>query len=142
MFNRHGVPRSRLEFLSDVPFFEGLSNKALAHLDAHLDDVSVEAGRVLTEQGRGAFETFIVADGVAEVRVDDRVVGETSVGDLIGEIGVMQDHLRTATVVAKTPMRLLVVKSGELGALIRENPTLAERTQASLDQHLAGPQQS
>jgi CRP/FNR family cyclic AMP-dependent transcriptional regulator len=139
MFNRSGVPRSRVEFLSQVPFFEGLPNKALVRIDSHLDEVQVPAGRVLTEQGRGAFETFIIADGVAEVQVGDEVVGETSVGELIGEIGVLKNTLRTATVTAKTPMRLLVMNPRELEWLF-DNPKLAERIQLNLDRHLAGPQ--
>ena len=44
----------------------------------------------------------------------DKVVGETSVGELIGEIGVLQRTTRTATVTAKTPMRLLVLSPQEL----------------------------
>jgi CRP/FNR family cyclic AMP-dependent transcriptional regulator len=139
MFNRHGVPTTRLEFLGEVPFFEGLPDKALARIDSHLDEVTVPAGRVLTEQGRGAYETFIVAEGTAEVRVGDDVVGETSVGELIGEIGVLKNTLRTATVTAKTPMRLLVLGPRELDWLF-DDPTLHERVQANLDKHLSGPQ--
>jgi CRP/FNR family transcriptional regulator, cyclic AMP receptor protein len=141
MFTRHGVPDSRLEFLRKVPFFDGLNDKTLARIDSHLDEVTVGAGRTLTEQGRGAYETFIVADGTAEVRVSGEVVGETAVGELIGEIGVLKNTLRTATVVAKTPMRLLVVGPRELDWLF-EDPILAERVQANLDRHLAGKQPS
>ena len=138
MFNRHGVPSSRIDFLKRVPFFEGLPDKALARIDSHLDEVSVPAGRTLTEQGRGAYETFIVAEGTAEVQIGGEVVGETSVGELIGEIGVLKNRLRSATVTAKTPMLLLVVGPRELDWLF-EDPTLAERIQANLDRHLAGP---
>jgi CRP-like cAMP-binding protein len=139
MFNRHGVPAARLEFLATVPFFEGLPPKALARIDKHLDEVSVDAGRVLTEQGRGAYETFIVAAGTAEVRVSGELVGETAVGELIGEIGVLKNTLRTATVTAKTPMRLLVVGPRELDWLF-DDPVLAARVQANLEKHLAGKQ--
>ena len=139
MFKRHGVPDARIEFLGRVPFFEGLPAKALARIDSHLDEVNIAAGRTLTEQGRGAYETFIVAEGTAEVRVSGEVVGETTVGELIGEIGVLKNTLRTATVVAKTPMRLLVVGPRELDWLF-EDPVLAERVQANLDKHLAGKQ--
>src|SRR5262245_54731683 len=117
MFHRHGVPRSRIQFLSEVPFFEGLSKKEIARIDSHVDEVDVSAGRVLTEQGEGAYEAFIIADGVAEVRIDDKVVAEATTGELIGEIGVLKHTLRTATVVAKTPMRLLVLNGNELSWL-------------------------
>jgi CRP-like cAMP-binding protein len=139
MFSRHGVPDSRIEFLQQVPFFAGLSPKVLARVDSHLDEVSVAAGRTLTEQGRGAYEAFIVADGTAEVQIGGEVVGETTVGELIGEIGILKNTLRTATVVAKTPMRLLVIGPRELDWLF-DDPALGERVRANLDRHLAGPQ--
>jgi CRP/FNR family cyclic AMP-dependent transcriptional regulator len=139
MFKRHGVPSTRIEFLKQVPFFEGLPDKALARIDSHLDEVTVPAGRTLTEQGRGAYETFIVAEGTAEVSIGGEVVAHTSVGELIGEIGVLKNTLRTATVTATTPMRLLVVGPRELDWLF-DDPVLAERVQANLDKHLAGPQ--
>jgi CRP-like cAMP-binding protein len=139
MFKRHGVPRARLELLAKVPFFEGLPRKVLARIDSHVDEVEVPAGRKLTEQGTGAYEAFVIADGVAEVKVGDEVVAETTVGELIGEIGVLQNKLRTATVTAKTPMRLLVINPRELNWLF-ENPKLAERVEKNLQKHLSGPQ--
>ena len=139
MFSKHGVPRSRVEFLGTVPFFEGLPKKALARIDSHIDEVQVSAGRKLTEEGSGAYELFIIAEGTAEVRVGDKVVGETSVGELIGEIGVLQRTTRTATVTAKTPMRLLVLSPQELKWLF-DDPKLAARVKQNLDRHLAGPQ--
>lgn len=120
--------------LREVPFFEGLSNKVLAHIDQHLDEVNVREGRVLTSQGDRAYEAFIVADGVAEVRVDDQPVRDTEVGELIGEIGVLKHTLRTATVVAKTPMRLLVLNSREIDSLLKDK-TLAGRVQENLTRH-------
>ena len=139
MFTRHGVPRSRIEFLGTVPFFAGLSPKVLARIDSHIDEVNVSAGRTLTEQGTGAYEAFIIAEGVAEVRVGGKVVGETSVGEMIGEIGVLKRTLRTATVVATTPMRLLVINPRELSWLF-DDPKLAARVEENLARHLAGPQ--
>jgi CRP/FNR family cyclic AMP-dependent transcriptional regulator len=139
MFRRHGVPRSRIELLGQVPFFEGLSKKVLARIDSHVDEVQIPAGSKLTEQGSGAFEAFVIADGEAEVKVGDEVVGHTSIGELIGEIGVLKHTLRTATVTATTPMRLLVINPREMTWLF-EDPKLAARVQQNLDKHLQGPQ--
>src|SRR5262245_10023485 len=124
MFNRHGVPRTRIEFLENVPFFEGLPKKTLARIDSHLDEVGIPAGDKLTEQGKAAYETFIIADGVAEVTVGNETVRETTVGELIGELGVLQHTSRTATVTAKTPMRLLVLNPRDLDWLFSD-PKLA-----------------
>jgi CRP-like cAMP-binding protein len=138
MFQRHRVPRARLEVLRQVPFFDGLSNRHLARIDQHLDEVKVEPGRVLTKQGDSAYEAFIIADGVAEVRKDGEVLRETEIGELIGEVGILKHAVRSATVVAKTPMRLLVVNRNEMAALLEEDRTVAERVQANLDRHLQG----
>ena len=136
MFQRHGVPRERIEVLRQVPFFEGLSSKHLARVDRYLDDVNVEPGRVLTKQGENAYEAFIIADGVAEVRIDGEVVRDTEVGELIGEVGLLKRTLRMATVVAKTPMRLLVFNGNEMRALLSEDKKLAERVEENLKRHL------
>ena len=136
MFQRHGVPRERIDVLREVPFFEGLSSKHLARIDGYLDEVNVEPGRVLTTQGENAYEAFIIADGVAEVRKDDEVVRDTDVGDLIGEIGLLKHTLRTATVVAKTPMRLLVFNGNQMRAFLQEDKKVAERVEQNLNRHL------
>jgi CRP/FNR family transcriptional regulator, cyclic AMP receptor protein len=138
MFHRHGVPRERIDVLRQVPFFDGLSTKVLSRIDQHLDEVTVPEGRVLTTQGEGSYEAFVVADGVAEVRIDDEPVRDTEVGELIGEIGLLEHTLRTATVVAKTPMRLLVLNSRELSSLLDEDKKVAERVQENYARHLDG----
>ncbi|MGH3460009.1 MAG: cyclic nucleotide-binding domain-containing protein [Kribbellaceae bacterium] len=136
MLRRHGVPRERLEVLRQVPFFDGLSSRHLVRIDRHLDEVNVEAGRVLTEQGEGAYEAFIIADGVAEIRQGGEVLRDTEIGELIGEIGILKHSRRTATVVAKTPMRLLVLNGSEFSALLREDKKVADRVQENLNRHL------
>ena len=138
MFSRHGVPRERIDVLRQVPFFEGLSTKVLARIDQHLDDVTVPEGRVLTAQGEAAYEAFIIADGVAEIRVDGKPVRDTEIGELIGEIGLLKNTMRRATVVAKTPMRLFVLDGREMEALLHEDKKVAERVQENLTRHLEG----
>ena len=139
MFNRHGVPRSRLEILRKVPMFEGLSDKVLAQIDTHIDEVDVPAGRELTTEGAYADQAFIVEEGVAEVRIDAEVVGETIVGEMIGEIGVLAKTPRTATVTARTPMRLLVITPRAVNWLL-EDETLNARVKENLVRHLGGQQ--
>jgi cAMP-dependent protein kinase regulator len=138
MFNRHGTPRERIDVLRKVPFFEGLSTHSLSHIDQHLDELHVREGRVLMSQGDGAYEAFIIADGVAEIRVDDKPVRDTEVGELVGEIGVLKHTLRTATVVAKTPMTLLVVSSREMGSMLGEDKLVAERVEQNYQRHMQG----
>lgn len=131
---KHGVPKSRLDFLREVPMLQGLPDKVLARVDSHLDEVDVPAGSKLTVEGGGSYEAFIVADGTAEVRVGDKIVGETTVGEMVGEIGLIKHTRRAATVITKTPMRLLVINPRDLSWLL-ENETLSQRIQENLDRH-------
>ncbi len=138
MFQHHGVPRARIDVLRQVPFFEGLSSKHLARIDGYLDEVNAEPGRVLTTEGEGAYEAFIIADGVAEVRKNGEVLRDTDIGELIGEIGILKNSLRTATVVAKTPMRLLVFNSNQMRGLLSEDKKVADRVEENMKRHLEG----
>lgn len=134
---RHGVPKSRIEVLKQVPMFEGLPAKALARIDSHCDEVTVQKGRTLTNEGDRAREAFIVAEGSAEVTIGGEVVGESGPGEMIGEIGVIKHVPRTATVRALTDMRLLVVDGRDLQWLF-DDKTLAARVNENLERHLAG----
>ncbi len=131
---KHGVSKSRLAFLRQVPIFEGLPDKVLARIDSNLDEVAVPAGRKLTIEGGGSYEAFIIEEGIAEVRIGEDLIGETTVGEMVGEIGVMKNARRAATVVAKTPMRLLVINPRQLRWLL-DNETLSRRVQENLANH-------
>ncbi len=136
---KHGVPEKRLDFLRAVPMFEGLPDKALARIDSEVDEVDMAAGSDLTVQGAGSYEAFIIAEGTAEVRIGEEVVRETTVGEMIGELGILKREPRTATVTAKTPMRLLVVHPRRLEWL-RSDPVLARRLQENLERHTGAPE--
>ncbi len=135
---KYGVPKWRLDFLRQVPMLEGLPDKVLARIDNHLDEVNVPAGHQLTVEGRGSHEAFIIEDGTAEVRIGDEVVGETVVGEMIGELGLLKHTQRAATVTATTPMRLLVINPRDMRWLT-ENKTLSERIRDNLAKHTRDP---
>ena len=141
MFDRHGVPKSRIEVLRKVPMFEGLPQKVLARIDSHCGEINAHPGRTLIHEGDASQEAFIVADGNAEIRIGDEVVRQTDVGEMIGDIGVLEKRPRTATVTAVTDMRLLVLNGRDLDWLFQDK-RLAARVQENLERHLAGPQPS
>jgi cAMP-dependent protein kinase regulator len=141
MFDRHGVPKSRIEVLRKVPMFEGLPPKVLARIDSHCSEVEAHPGRTLIHEGDASQEAFIVAAGNAEIRVGDEVVRQTDVGEMLGDIGVLEKRPRTATVTAVTDMRLLVLNGRDLDWLFQDK-RLAARVRENLERHLAGPQPS
>ncbi len=139
MFKKQKAPKVSLDLLRSIPLFEGVPDPTLERLAGHLDVVEVPAGqRVLTE-GTNARRAFIIAEGTAQVRVDHKLVGEASAGDLIGEIAVLEGSKRTATMTAVTPMKLLSVDAEDIRWLFVDE-TLSDRVKESLARHLGGPQ--
>jgi CRP-like cAMP-binding protein len=139
MFGRKGVPQSRLELLRQVPLFGGLSDKLLARIDSMTVETTLARGHELTTQGQPSNQAFVIVEGSAEVRVNGEVVREALAGELVGELGVLDHTARSATVIATTPMRVLVMNPGEVATLLRQDGP-AGRVQADVDRHRSGPQ--
>lgn len=139
MSRRRGVPQSRLDLLRQVPLFEGLSDKVLARIDSMTVETTLSPGHELTRQGEPSDQVFVIVEGSAEVRVNDEVVHESVPGELVGELGVLDHAVRSATVIATTPMRVLVMHPGEIRSLLANDPP-AGRVQADVDRHRSGPQ--
>ena len=115
--SRHRVPLTRINALRGVPMFAGLPDAALARIDGHMVEIEVEDGATLIRENERGREAFIVAEGIAEVRVGGVAVSSVAAGDLIGEVSLLDNGPRTATVVALTPLRLYVLDPRQFTAL-------------------------
>ena len=104
------VPREQIEQLRSIPIFNRLSDRELVAIDRLTDEIEVDAGEVLTRQGSsGAQESFVLVEGQVAVEVDGRVVATLGAGSLFGEMAMLDGKPRSATVVALTPSRLLII---------------------------------
>ena len=113
--------KEHLDRLAQVDLFKRCTNRDLEALADIVDDVSVEAGAVLCEQGRVADGSFVVAEGEASVMVGDEIVGIVGPGESVGEMGLL-DHLpRSATVTARSPMRLYRIDADRFGKLLESS---------------------
>jgi CRP-like cAMP-binding protein len=130
-----GVPASRLALLRQVPMFAELPDHVLARVDALMTDSAVPAGAALTTQGEPGREAFIIAAGEAEVIMDGAVVADLGPGDLVGEMSLLDNQPRSATVVAKTYLHVLVMEPRQFGALFADAHT-AQWIAASLSRRL------
>ncbi len=110
---------SRLE---SVPLFAELSRKDRKAVARHADEVDLPSGATIVEQGRLAYELFVLESGSADVVIDDQVIAQMGPGDVVGEIGVLKTHTRTATVVATSPITAIVIYGPELTALTESLP--------------------
>jgi CRP/FNR family cyclic AMP-dependent transcriptional regulator len=114
----------KLELLRKVPLFQGLSRKDLELVERLTDEIDVLAGKVLIKEGATGHEFFIVVDGSLRVERDGQVLRKLGPGDFAGEIALIDGGPRTATVVADTPSRLLVVGHREFFGLLAEYPDI------------------
>jgi CRP-like cAMP-binding protein len=123
--------------LKEIDLFSGLSKHELEEVAQLADEVEVEAGRVLGREGSIAYEFFVIEDGTASVEVDGQPVVELGPGEWFGEIGLLASDRRTATVVAKTPMRLAVIFGPNFRDLTRRLPGVGETIRAEIAERLA-----
>jgi CRP-like cAMP-binding protein len=106
--------------------FASASRRRRRDIASWADAVDVPVGYELTRQGGYAQEFFIVVSGTADVFRDDRYVGSLESGDFFGEVGLLGPRWeRTATVVATSPMRLLVLARNQFRELLHALPAAA-----------------
>jgi cAMP-dependent protein kinase regulator len=121
------VPQEQIEWLRRIPLFAGWSDRELALIDRLVDEIDVPAGDVLTRQGRaGARESFVIVSGRAEVQINGSRVATLGPGDIVGEMAMLDNRPRTATVTAATRMELLVIGPSAFGSFL-DRPGIATR---------------
>jgi CRP/FNR family cyclic AMP-dependent transcriptional regulator len=125
------------EQLAAVPLFSGLSKKQLRRVSSLMTRLDRPAGKVLTKEGQHGYEFFIVLEGEVEVRQGDRVIATRGPGEYVGEIALLDNRPRTATVVAATPVSVEVLSRREFKSLLIEAPELSEQIMATMAQRLA-----
>jgi CRP/FNR family cyclic AMP-dependent transcriptional regulator len=109
--------RKYIDSLGRVEFFSECSQRELRAIASFCTPIEVRAGRVLTKQGAHGRECFVVMQGHAVVERNGVIVGHIVDGSIIGEIALLGDGVRTATVTAATDMTLLVLSRAEFGAI-------------------------
>ena len=97
-----------------------------AALAAAAGEYVVESGTALTKEGDFGHGFFAIEEGEADVLKDGGVVATLGPGDVFGEIAIVASGRRTASVVAKTPMRLITLFKNDLWRIEKQSPALAE----------------
>ena len=118
--------------LKDVPFFSSMSDEDLAAVAQQTDEISVAAGRVLAREGDLGEEFFVIESGTAEVTRGGAPVAKLGAGDFFGEIALIREERRTATVTATSPMVLIVMTGSSFRSLDISIPELRETVSKAL----------
>jgi CRP/FNR family cyclic AMP-dependent transcriptional regulator len=126
----------KMDFLKKVPLFSNLSQRHLKEIVKHADQVQVEAGRVLVQEGKTGLEFIFIVEGKARVEKNRKVIRQLSGGDFFGEISLIDGGLRTSSVIAETDMTLLIVHKPSFDHLLDAIPGLQRKILISLCQYL------
>jgi len=116
--------------------FRHLSQSELERVAGWLQSFSIPEGDVLVREGAAAHEFFLIEDGEAAVLEDGERVAVLGPGDFFGEIGLVETGRRTASVVAVTPMDVIVMYGPEFERMKVELPTVADQIQAAIRSRL------
>ena len=127
----------KVEALKRTSLFADLTRKQLTELAKVTEDVDVAAGKVLCEQGRRGEEFFLIMEGEVEVTRAGEKLATFGSGDFFGEIALVEDVPRTATVTARTPLRFFVLTRRNFLRLLDEQPGLEREVMRALARRLA-----
>lgn len=133
------MPRDeKLELLRSIPLFAGFVRRELERLGQLTDIVDLPEGRVLMRQGESGSEAFVIMEGRARVERDGRLVAERTNGEVVGEIAILDEGRRTATVTLTAPSRLLVIGRRDFNALMEEMPEVRLKVLSELARRVRG----
>jgi len=128
---------AKVELLKKVPLFAGCSKSELRELAKTADELDIREGTVLTREGRTGKEFFVLVDGTAQVTKGDKKVAELKAGDWFGEIALLTDSPRTATVTATSPVDVLVITDRRFRTVVETMPSIALKVLSCVGERLA-----
>jgi MFS family permease len=134
---RTAVPEREIELLRDLPLFAPLPLATLEHLAARLERVPVAAEAEITRQGEPGERFYVVAEGEVDVSVDERLAATLGPGEHFGEIALLRDVPRTATVTARGDATLLALDRDEFVSAVTGHPASLEAADAVVAARLA-----
>jgi CRP/FNR family transcriptional regulator, cyclic AMP receptor protein len=123
---------TKVAALKRAPLFDGLSRKELTQLARVSEDLEIPTGAALCTEGEIGHEFFVIVDGKVEVTRNGKRVATRGGGEFVGEIALLEQTPRTATVTAKTPLRVFVLTNQDFRTLINENPTVERKVLRAL----------
>jgi CRP/FNR family transcriptional regulator, cyclic AMP receptor protein len=129
---------AKVDLIKGVPLFAECSKKELAEVAGIADEIDLREGKELTTQGKPGREFFVLVDGSADVKKGGRRINQLGPGDFFGEISLVKQSPRTATVVATSPVRALVITDRSFRSLLQHQPEIQGKVMSALAARL-GP---
>ena len=133
---------AKIERLQEIPIFQACTRRQLVALARITEVVETAAGKELARAGEPGQEFFLIVDGTARVEVSPKKQLQLGPGAFFGEMSLLDGGERSATVIAETPMRLLVIKRRDFATLLREAPELTQGILATLSRRVREVEQA
>ena len=130
------VPSEVLQRFRRVPLFSMLSSRALRLIVDAARERDLPAGTLLVREGDRDRDLYVVMRGEARVMRGGAVITTLGVGDFFGEFALLADEPRSATVIAGTDVRVMVLSAPRLQEALRREPLLVARMEASRERRL------
>ena len=121
------MPRTKELDIGDIWLFSACSTSQLRTIRRQIEEITVDDGTVLCEEGTVGKEFFFILDGSATVRRNGRRVATLGKGQYFGELSLLDRRPRSATVVSETPMTLLVLDQRRFNGLLDAVPALSHK---------------
>ena len=115
----------RTDLLRRVPLFRDLERRELEDIANSMKERTFPAGRTVTDEGKGGVGFFVIEEGSATVSVQGEERGTLGPGDYFGEIALIAESPRTATIVADTDLRCHGMTFWDFRPLVEENGRIA-----------------
>jgi MFS family permease/antitoxin (DNA-binding transcriptional repressor) of toxin-antitoxin stability system len=130
------IPEQELSILRSVDLFAPLANPMIEAVASRLGHVEVPPGAVIMRKGEPGNRFYVIADGEVEVTRDGRPVARLGPGAYFGEIALLRDVPRTATVTATTPTTLLVLERADFLEAVTGHPIAREAADVTIRERL------
>lgn len=126
----------KIELLRAVPLFANLNRRELQQVGRHADEAQIPEGRVLVTQDAPGNSFYVIVDGRADVMRDGQKLAELGDGDFLGEMALLEDLPRSATVITTAPTLLLEIHRREFSGVLEAAPQLARKMLATMAHRL------
>jgi CRP/FNR family cyclic AMP-dependent transcriptional regulator len=127
----------KVDLIKRAPLFWNCSKRELQQIAQIADEIDLREGKEMTRQGSRGREFFVLLEGNADVIKNGRRINKLTAGDFFGEIALVSDTPRTATVTATSPVRALVITDRSFKRLLQDSPEIQSKVLSALAARLA-----
>ena len=119
------MAQEAVDLLKKVPIFEGLDNRELERIAGSMKQRTFHAGDTVTTEGQGGVGFFVIEEGQAKVTIQGDERRRLGPGDYFGEVALLTDSPRTATITAETDLRCYGMTSWDFRPLVESHGSIA-----------------